>query len=376
MLFPVDLERFWRDNAESMNRPFDVSKPQVPMTLRTTEGCIWEELGIPVDKRYYVDAEVHKALNRRYNDKAEEIVGLRILPEVFIPPKERLPEPVRLEQLFGSQIDLIEGSEDIGDAEWVRESVHTIRELEERMEYVASLDLRGAIFPEGFWEGLERVRSKYGQNPQLGLRIRGPVTAVMSVCGVENVILWLIDYPEVMDRLRDILAVKIVEYCGLLREATGAPEHGFAFYDDNCGMLNVGLYERFGKPILAHGFSVFSPNEGDRRYQHSDSNMAHLLRQLASVGLTDGNFGPMIRPKVIRQQMPRTVIHGQLPPFTFSREAPEVIHEAVRRDLEEAAADGGLVVHTAGSVNPGSKLEGLRAVMSAIQQYGRYRPLD
>ena len=38
--------------------------------------------------------------------------------------------------------------------------------------------------------------------------------------------------------------------------------------------------------------------------------------------------------------------------------------------------DGGLVVTTAGSVNPGSKLEGLRAVMYAIQQHGRYEPLD
>ena len=74
--------------------------------------------------------------------------------------------------------------------------------------------------------------------------------------------------------------------------------------------------------------------------------------------------------------MPRTVIHGQLPPFTFSRGTPEEIYLAVRRDIEAVGADGGLVVTTAGSVNPGSKLEGLRAVMYAIQQHGRYEPLD
>ena len=48
----------------------------------------------------------------------------------------------------------------------------------------------------------------------------------------------------------------------------------------------------------------------------------------------------------------------------------------MRRDIEVVGADGGLVVTTAGSVNPGSKLAGLRAAMYAIQRYGRYQPLD
>ena len=34
------------------------------------------------------------------------------------------------------------------------------------------------------------------------------------------------------------------------------------------------------------------------------------------------------------------------------------------------------VVATAGSINPGSRLSGLRAAMSMIQQYGRYQPLQ
>ena len=74
--------------------------------------------------------------------------------------------------------------------------------------------------------------------------------------------------------------------------------------------------------------------------------------------------------------MPHTVIYGQLAPFVFSRGTPQEIAEAVRRDIGAVADDGGLVVTTAGSVNPGSKLAGLRAVMSTIQTYGRYQPLD
>jgi uroporphyrinogen decarboxylase len=198
----------------------------------------------------------------------------------------------------------------------------------------------------------------------------------MSICGVQNVVLWLLDAPEVMDRFRDLLAAKIVELCTLLREATGAPMTGFSFADDNCAMLNPALYERFGLPILEHVFSVFSPGEDDWRYQHSDSAMGHLMPLLNRVRLHGANFGPTIRPAEIRAAMPRTVIYGQLPPFTFSRGTPQEIADAVQRDIEEAGADGGLVVTTAGSVNPGSKLAGLRAAMYAIQRYGRYQPLD
>jgi uroporphyrinogen decarboxylase len=376
MLYSVDTERFWTDNEASLGKPFSTDRPQVPMALRTTEGCIWEELGMEPDLRYYEDPEVHIRLNALYNEKAQEIVGRKMLRETFVPPEHQLPRPMRIEEIFGSEIRTIAGSETIGSADWVVESVHSIRQLEERLEYVASLDLSAIVFPEGFQEALERLRTQYGRDPKLGGGIRGPVTAAMSICGVENVVLWLIDAPEVMDRFRDLLAAKIIELCTLLREATDAPMTGFGFSDDNCAMLNPPLYERFGLPILKRVFSVFSPDEEDRRNQHSDSAMGHLMPLLNRVGLGSANFGPTIRPAEIRAAMPRTVIYGQLPPFTFSRGTPQEIAEAVQRDIEEVAADGGLVVTTAGSVNPGSKLEGLRAAMYAIQTHGRYQPLD
>ncbi len=128
--------------------------------------------------------------------------------------------------------------------------------------------------------------------------------------------------------------------------------------------------------MLQEIFRVFSPQLDDIRYQHSDSEMTHLLPCLSRVHLTGCNFGPTVRPEVIRKAMPGTVIYGQLPPFTFSRGTPEEIAQAVQRDIEAVGADGGLVVEAAGMVNPGSRLAGLRAAMYAIQTWGRYQPLD
>lgn len=373
-LLPVDLERFWADNAQALRNPFAGGNVQAAMTLTTTEGCLWAELGLDEDPRYYQDAAYHAELNRRYNDRAEEIVGRRLLPEQIVPPEHELPRPLRIEEVFGSQIVRVEGSGAIGEADWVLPSVHTIAQLEERIEQVAALRLDEVVLPEGFYPALQRLRTQYGLDPKLGGHIRGPVTAAMSICGVENLIMWLYDYPEVMERFRDLFAAKIVELCTLLRRATDASMRGFAFADDNCAMLNARLYERFGLPILQHVFSVFSPAEGDYRYQHSDSDMAHLLPLLARCELTGCNLGPTVRPGLIRRHMPRTLIYGQLPPFTFSRGTPAEIAAAVASDIREVGHDGGLVVDTAGSVNPGSTLAGLRGAMHAIQTLGRYRP--
>jgi uroporphyrinogen decarboxylase len=373
-LLPVDLERFWADNEQALQDPFCAANAQAAMSLTTTEGCLWDELGLAEDPAYYHDAVYHVELNRRYNDRAEEVVGRRLLPEFFIPPEEQLPRPLRIEEIFGSEIFRVAGSGTIGEADWVKESIHTIGQLEERIEQVAALDLRAMLFPPGFDDALERLRGQYGLDVQLGGHIRGPVTAAMSLCGVENLIMWLYDYPSTMERFRDLFAAKIVELCLLLRQATGAPLRGFSFADDNCAMLNTRLYERFALPILQHVFSVFSPDDGDRRFQHSDSAMEHLLPLLARCHLTGCNFGPTVRPGAIRRHLPRTIIQGQLPPFTFSRGTPEEIAAAVASDIREVGYDGGLVVDTAGSVNPGSSLAGLRGAMHAIQTLGRYRP--
>jgi len=66
------------------------------------------------------------------------------------------------------------------------------------------------------------------------------------------------------------------------------------------------------------------------------------------------------------------VINGQLAPFTFSRhEEVNMVAETIR-DFEYSRELKGVVFSTAGSINNGSRLTGLRLIMSAIQRYCRY----
>ena len=100
---------------------------------------------------------------------------------------------------------------------------------------------------------------------------------------------------------------------------TQTAPRGWSFADDNSCLLNADMYEFFGYPILKSIFDRYAPDPDDRRGQHSDSDMRHLLPILGKLDLHWTNFGPPVMPDQIREHMPRAVIHGQLAPFTFSR---------------------------------------------------------
>lgn len=119
-------------------------------------------------------------------------------------------------------------------------------------------------------------------------------------------------------------------------------------------------------------FDVYAPGPDDRRYQHSDSDMGHLLPELGKLGLNGTNFGPKVMVDDIRRHVPRAVIHGELAPFTYSRNEEVNIVLEFLRDFELTRATRGLRFTTAGSVNNGTRLTSARLVMAAVQRFGRF----
>jgi uroporphyrinogen decarboxylase len=226
------------------------------------------------------------------------------------------------------------------------------------------------------WDAEKRRLVELGVPPPLYRGQRGPITFAMSVYGVENLIYLIYDRPELAARFRDLILRSMIALKTVMDEEAGyTPEnapHGFGFADDNCAMLNRDMYEFFGYPILKGIFDLCSPDPGDRRHQHSDSDMGHLLPLLGKLDLNGVNFGPNLTVTEIRQYLPKALIHGQLAPFTFSRNEEVNMVAELLRDFEMARETKGIAFHTAGSINNGSRLSGMRLIMAAIQKFCRY----
>ena len=380
-LAPVDTGRFWRDQEASAKDPFGADIPQVPMHLTSAE-CVFDELGIEEDYRKLTFPEFAPwrfDTFRRYNDKAEKIVGRRLLPEndpaksdpaIFWPPVKQLYD------IFEAKNEWEGGA---GGSWWLKQAAHGEQELSDLLDRVEKRieNLRTFIFPDNWDEQKQRMFAA-GHHVPLYRGQRGPCTFATSMYGAEDLLLLYYDNEPLFRRLSDVIGRAIVALAETI-DAEDDPEWvrskttHWSWADDNSCLFNTELYEAFAMPIHRRVFARFAPDKKRHsRYQHSDSAMGHLLPLLAELDLTGTNFGPTLTVTEIRKHCPHAVIHGQLAPFTISRSEHANIVAEFLRDFEQAKEKRGLLFTTAGSINNGTSLQSIRLVMSVIQNYGRY----
>ena len=375
-LAPLDLELFWRDQELARANPFGADIPQVPFGASCTWECIFDEFGIEQDwwRFLYQDRAWALDLSRKYNDIAERVVGKRLLPEAPDRPELAWPEIKGLHHIFEAE-NVWEGGKT--GSWWLKQAANTPEELSALLDRVESrlATLRDYMLPEN-WETEKRRLAGLGRQVPLYRGQRGPCTFACSIFGVENMLLLAYDDPGLFDRFGNVIGRAILARARVLDEEAGlTPESArgsWAWADDNCCLFTPDMYERFAMPIHRAVFGVYAPAPEHRRYQHSDSDMAHLLPQLGQLDLTGTNFGPTLTVEEIRRHCPRAVIDGQLAPFTYSRNEEANMVAEFLRDFGQAREKRGLNFTTAGSINNGSRLSGMRLLMAAIQRYGRY----
>ncbi len=370
-LAPLDVKRFWADQETALNDPWAKDCPQTPLGMLMSRECLFAELGAPEDWHKLIHDEDY-ALNlvKSYNDLAQQIVGRRILSENRKNPQRQMPAPKGLHDVFEAKNIWKEQSY------WLEQSASTEDDLKALLDRVEKRleNLRAFMLPPEWEQAKAKALATGGVMP-LYRSQRGPVTFAMSVFGLENLIFLIIENPDLAGRFRDLIIRAILGLARVLDEEAGATareRRGWYWNDDNSAMLTEEMYEFFGYPILKAVFEQYSPNPGDMRGQHSDSDMGHLLPILGRLKLTTVNFGPNIMVADIRRHLPGAVIHGQLAPFTLSRNEEINIVAEFLRDHEMAVQAKGLVFATAGSINNGSRLTSMRLIMAAIQKCGRY----
>lgn len=360
----MDVREFWKENEKCMT-PFSTDKPRVPLNFWLDDHFLFEEMKLPSTLRYYNDAEYRLSVHKECNDRIEKVIGRRFYSE-----EEGMKlSPNRFEVIMGAHWEMTEGA-----TPWLESTVESIEDVKKLIKRAEKLDMRKEAFPEGWEEEKKRYELSTGRKVRLGGDgHRGPATMATSILGTVNTCMFIMDEPEVMDDFFYILGEKLVEYHHALMENTGKEsQRGYWITDDNCYLFPPKQYERFCAPVLAKLFKHFAPGPNDRRHQHSDSSMGHLMPILWDLGVNSVNFGPSLHPLEIRKAMPGAVIEGQMPPFVLRNGTPEEIIEIVKRDIDSVGGDGGLVECPAGSVAAGTPLENLKIYMWAVHTYGRY----
>lgn len=375
----LDVAQFWKDNEIAMrDNCFSKDAKQVAFGIDVLDECVITELGLDMHPWSHVAPDKMTEYRKRYNDRAETIVGRRILKEA---PKPHLKFPsVRLHgEVFGG----VYTEQD--HVSWLHSDMKTPEDLEKSLDQADRLlpNLRDFILPSNWDAEKKRIFDETGETPDpywYGRRVRGPVTLAMSLYGIENTIFLMYDEPELTHRFFETIERVLLAYTKIFEQEAGMDKirknrYAYRFNDDNCSMLTAELYEEFVFPVLQHVFDYTCPGHHVYcRYHHSDSAMAHLIPVLSRLDLTAVQFGPTVLLDQIRTYMPDTRVDGCLDPLTLMSNDEDKIIAEVRRDCEMAKAlhTRGLKIDAAGSVNYGTKLTSLRAAMYAVQTYGRF----
>jgi len=370
-MLDLDLDQFWKDNELArLENCFSQQAPQVAMGIMMSDECVFAELDEPGNPWGTLPRQRRLELNKRYNDKAEKIVGRRLLSENIPFEDECFAKVKQIGEVFGGQYV------DNGNSVWLESDCSTPQQLEKLLDHVDRLDLREFILPSDWDVQKNRIFQTYCKKPQPLRHVRGPVTLATSIIGIENLIYLIYDEPDMALRFSKSIARVIIDIAKIMDvEAGKDPKDSnqwFSFADDNCYLLTAEMYDFFAFPILQEVFGTFCPEPDHIRFQHSDSPMSHLLPILSRLNFTGVNFGPTVLVDEIRTHMPKTRIDGCLAPFTFMNNDEQEIIREVKRDCEMAKQLRGLNLFTAGSINNGSLLTSMRTVMAAIQNYGRY----
>ncbi len=355
-MLPVDIEQFWKDDilAHEYNC-FSPRRPQAAFGIWLMDDVVFGELDAPGADQETLPYHVRLDLNRRYNDKAEAIIGRRLMYEDIPAPDATFPAVRQIGQVFGGRYVRN------GHSLWLERCCDTPKELEQVLDRVERIDLRRFILPPNWDSEKRRIYETYGRRPAQWRMVRGPITLASSLYGGENMVYLIVDEPDLARRFSRVISDVIFDIATIMDEeagyAPGEASPGFKFNDDDCYLMTPEMYELFGLPVLKRIFEHFSPDPGDPRFQHSDSDMGHLVPVLARLDLTGCNFGPKVSFDHIRRHMPRTRVDGVLDPMAMMRNDEVEIIAQVKRDCAQARATRGLNVCTAGVVNNGTKLD-------------------
>ncbi|MBN1582904.1 MAG: uroporphyrinogen III decarboxylase [Anaerolineae bacterium] len=355
----LDVEAFWQENA--LCHAFTTDKPRCALAFSPDDHWIFEFMDVPSTLRYYQDKAYRDALHKEVNAITLEHVG-----RAFFSEDTWEYGPKRIENLFGCEFTYEEGG-----TPWLTSVTRDPDEFARVLDRAEATDLRTWSFPDAYLEEWEQRKAADKPLSRLGGGSRGPATVMTSVLDTEIVFYWLYDYPDLMRRFRDILAQKMIEFNQILREFSGNEQPGWYILDDNSALFSPGLYREYCFPVLQRVMDALAPGNA-RRYQHSDSSMAHLIDQQYELGIRAVNYGPTVDAGVIREKMPDAYIFGQMPPFLLRNGSPDEIRQRVLDDFEKAGATGGMEVTTAGSLTAGTGVGRMRWFMKVVQEECRY----
>ncbi len=359
MAVKAGSKRYWFENSLATVATVAGAAPARPGVQFTLDGdWICEFLGVSF-KDYYTDFDFQWECRQKASAASREAIGLKVPLLIDF-------GTVLDASIYGGELHYPENAPPSQEPAF--SSPSDIKKLVAKMDDHRNLKELGLVPKLLEWR--DRIKKKTGSNVTIGVSIKGPATLAAQIAGMTECMMYLATNPAEMLELMKLIQRTTIRYVRMLRRIAGIPPLTLAIANDMAGMVSPDMYATFFKPVEKRLFNALCPARAGRFY-HADSKMNHQLDHLRDLNLSMVNFGPSLNVKEILEKLPDCIVAGHIPPTeVLAGGTPGEVLETGVANISDAYASGGRIILTAaGSVNPGTSFENLRAMMEAPLKY-------
>jgi len=225
--------------------------------------------------------------------------------------------------------------------------------------------LRAGRMPE-LLKAAKLLRDEVGDDVLVVGCVMGPLTLTTQLLGMEKALYLAVDEPDRFEAVLDY-ALEIVKIFGAAQLDAGV--HLPIVFDPSASPAAVpsAFFREFELPRLKCLFSHLKDNGSKGGWLHIAGPVEPIMPYYPEAGVDIANFDYCVSYKDAREALPNTCLDGNITPFDFVSETPDVIAEQAKSLLIKGKGDNGFILSSGCEIPPEANVENIKAMVQAVR---------
>jgi len=222
-------------------------------------------------------------------------------------------------------------------------------------------------------EALRLTRDALIKDVDVGAAMSGPFSVAASVVGTENLLKWMIRYPEKVHTLMEIVTESNNRYIDEVAKL--GLSIGFADPVSSTSLISPRLFRRFSLPYLKKNIEKIKEKTGSAPGIHICGKSKDIWEDVVNAGISNFSIDNVEDLEEAKRIMgDRVIITGNVPPVDVihlgtKEEIFESVKECIRKGHDSTK---GYILSTGCQIPMNTPIEKVEIFMEAAKIYGKY----
>lgn len=222
-------------------------------------------------------------------------------------------------------------------------------------------------------EALRLTRDALIKEVDVGAAMSGPFSVAASVIGTENLLKWMIKYPQQVHTLMEVVTESNNRYIEAVAEL--GLSIGFADPVSSTSVISPKLFREFSMPYLKKNIDKIKETTGSAPGIHICGKSKDIWQDIVSLGISNFSIDNIEDLEEAKKMMgDKVIITGNVPPVDAlylgtKEEICESVKESIRKGHDSPK---GYILSTGCQIPMNTPIEKIEVFMEAAKTFGRY----